>query len=533
MNGRQQTEGFIVPLVLMVSLATLFILTPLVSRFVASLDISHTDYYTRLAKEAAQAGVVYATACYNQSNNEQTWGPAASKPDLDPSTDCTGTAIAGKSKYLFDDGNTRSYFDVGDISYSDTMGIEILAQGHVEKVDSEGDVVRSSSSELKRVTWGDESTEKNFDYDVDMGNDWACALIQGAVYCWSESSPTPQKVTGLLTGETIVGISIGDYEACAISDDGKLFCWSYYWQGGRPQDIPIQVTGALAGKNVTEVGVGYYNTCAIADGQIYCWGTDSYGNLGNGAGLSYGNYSSGVSTTTPTLVTSTYLPSGYQAVKLAKTGGITTQMCAILTAGQLYCWGGNRNSELGLNIGVYATSWWSTHYPSVSAPYPVYNGGYLDGYGVSVVATNGSTNNANNVSCAISNGYPYCTMSNPPASKPANGKFYRTTGSYTTPMTDIAVGGQTEQTCGLAQDGLYCWLATGAPPRNTPTLISTLGGYPTTDLKSVSAYWNNVCGLFKDGHVFCWDGFNGSSGGTLANVHEVKQVYGLVHGYYF
>ncbi len=574
-----KSNGFILPLVLVVSLAALFILTPIVSRFVASLDITHASYQKRVAKEAARAGLAYATACYNESNAQQTWGPAAGKPNLNPSTDCSGTPISGKSQYIFNDGNSRMYFDVGNITSTGDTGIEISAQGYSDRLGATGSVAGTSSGQLKRVSWGEgvigSGGGGGTDLQVDLGSWLGCALLNSGVYCWGSgdglgvggtpySSSTPLKVLqepGVMAGETITQISVGQSTVCAVSASGKLFCWGARipWVGGVGGNSPVRITGALVGKNVTAVSVGDISACAIADGKIYCWGDDRYGlvdpntgpyyfglgTLGNGTGLHYDQYMlpSSVSTlTTPTLVTGTYLPANYQAVKLAHTGAITTQMCAILTTGQMYCWGGNSKSELGLNVGVYQSGgWWDTHYKYVSAPYPVYNNGYLDTKGVTKVATNGTTYNASNVSCAVSDGYPYCTRSGRYATyEPAFGKFERVTGSYTRPVFDIATGGQGQHTCALAQDGLYCWSAQyrpGSPwynaSNNAPVHIPTLGGQSTTNLISVAAYWNDVCGLFADSHLYCWNGFGQSGSGTLNNVTEIDQVYKLVHGFYF
>lgn len=554
-NTSDGRKGFILPLVLVVSLASLYILTPIVSRFVASLDITHASYQKRVAKEAARAGLAYATACYNEGSGVQTWGATAGKPNLNPSTDCNGDPISGKSQYIFNDGNSRMYFDVGNITSTSDTGIEISAQGYSDRLGVTGSVAGTSSGQLKRVSWGEgvigSGGGSGTDLQVDLGRSHGCALLSSGVYCWGSnsrgnlgtggtpsSSSDPLKVAqqpGVMAGETITQISVGEFTTCAVAQSGKLFCWGLhlYPFGAPDDDWPVQITDALAGKNVTAVSVGYNNACAIADGKIYCWGSDNYGNNGNGVGLVYDSYALGTSTATPTLVTSTYLPSGYQAVKLAHTGGITTQMCAILDTGQMYCWGGNRNSELGLNIGMDgSSSWWGTHYPGVSAPYPVYSNGYLDSNGVTKVATNGSTQNANNVSCAVSNGYPYCTRSSPPSTWPANGRFEQVAGSYVRPVFDIATGGQSQHTCTLAQDGLYCW-SQSYPWSSTPTHISTLGGQSTTNLVSVAAYWNDVCGLFADGHMYCWDGLGLNASGTITNVTEISQVYKLVSGFYF
>ena len=93
--------------------------------------------------------------------------------------------------------------------------------------------------------------------------------------------------------------------ACAIAD-AQLYCWGYNASGQlgdgttTTRTVPTLVS-ALAGKNVTKVktasqfydGTGmsskYGSTCAIADGQLYCWG--------------YKGYPGGTNTITPTTFT--------------------------------------------------------------------------------------------------------------------------------------------------------------------------------------------------------------------------------------
>ncbi len=555
-NASNRSNGFILPLVLVVSLSALFILTPMVSRFVASLDVNHASYQKRVAKEAARAGLAYATACYNESDNVQTWGPTAGKPNLNPSTDCNGTPISGKSQYIFNDGNSRMYFDVGNITAIDNTGIEILARGYSNRLNTSGAVTDTSSSQLKRVSWGDDSSLQALNVQIDEGSTHTCALVKGEVWCWGtnnngelgigSSSPsyssTPLKVLrapGVMAGEKIVKISVEGVTSCAISESGKAFCWGVAVGNAGTASYsnysPYRVTGGLQSLNVTDISLAHLNLCVIANSKIYCMGADVTGSHGNGSGdgLQYAGWDNGSLTLTPTLVTTTYLGSSYTAVRLAKTGHLATAMCAILSTGQMYCWGGNIDSQLGLNIGLYWFGYWQTNYPGVSVPYPVYNAtsgnnnGYLDGNGVSVVSTVGTGDffAATNVSCAVSNGDPYCTRTRYTS---GNGRFHKVNGSYTKPVFDITVGYAATPACLLAQDGLYCW---NAGSLSTPTKITTLGGKPTTELLSIQAHNNGTCGIFSDGHAYCWTGISGS--GSLTNVTEITQVYKLVNSVYF
>lgn len=125
------------------------------------------------------------------------------------------------------------------------------------------------------------------------------------------------------------------------------------------------------------------------------------------------------------------------------------------------------------------------------------------------------------------NGDPYCTK--PRSFTVRNGQFEKVDGSYTTPVFDITVGYSAYPACLLAQNGLYCWDA--GNPSSTPRRIPTLRGRPTTEILSIQAHNDNICGVFTDGHVYCWTGINGN--GSLSNVTEITQVYKLINGSYF
>ncbi|PVA40520.1 hypothetical protein DDJ98_02595 [Mycobacteroides abscessus] len=89
------------------------------------------------------------------------------------------------------------------------------------------------------------------------------------------------------SGESLTNVKAQNTD-CATAN-GKLYCWgrNTYGQVGdntttdRPN--PVLVQGALAGKTVTTVDVSDTSVCATADGVPYCWGSNSQGQLGNGS----------------------------------------------------------------------------------------------------------------------------------------------------------------------------------------------------------------------------------------------------------
>ncbi|MFC2370292.1 MAG: RCC1 domain-containing protein [Candidatus Saccharimonas sp.] len=132
-----------------------------------------------------------------------------------------------------------------------------------------------------------------------------CAVASdNKAYCWgrgdlgqlgnnsttNSSIPVAVNTTGVLAGKTIKQISAGSFHTCAIASDNKAYCWGRGTSGQLGNNlytnssIPVAVntTGVLAGKTIKQISNGSSHTCAIAsDDKAYCWGSGSFGALGN------------------------------------------------------------------------------------------------------------------------------------------------------------------------------------------------------------------------------------------------------------
>jgi len=80
----------------------------------------------------------------------------------------------------------------------------------------------------------------------------------------------------------------GEMHACALDDDGKAHCWGANTNGQLGRYIEGDNKGWIApiepaDKRFTSIVAGTHHTCGIADdGKTYCWGSNVYGQLGNG-----------------------------------------------------------------------------------------------------------------------------------------------------------------------------------------------------------------------------------------------------------
>jgi len=110
----------------------------------------------------------------------------------------------------------------------------------------------------------------------------------GAVACWGpivDPAAPALAPTGVAVGARIVEISMGMVHACALSDEGQVWCWGNndFMQTGAadPADTsPHRVP--LPGGQAVEVRAGPDHSCARdRDSSVWCWGSNAGGQLGD------------------------------------------------------------------------------------------------------------------------------------------------------------------------------------------------------------------------------------------------------------
>jgi alpha-tubulin suppressor-like RCC1 family protein len=131
-------------------------------------------------------------------------------------------------------------------------------------------------------TGSDSPTDVGISSAVEASVESECALISdGTVTCWeldplaAQDQPTFHEITGL---ENAVHIS-GN---CALLASGGVDCWEYL--GSEDTAVPIPgITSALqVSSSAIQVSSFGSSACALlSDRTVECWGSNSYGQLGN------------------------------------------------------------------------------------------------------------------------------------------------------------------------------------------------------------------------------------------------------------
>ncbi|MCG8466613.1 MAG: hypothetical protein MJB57_00175 [Gemmatimonadetes bacterium] len=124
--------------------------------------------------------------------------------------------------------------------------------------------------------------------DVDGGGLQTCAIDDGeSLWCWGGNwGDSMVEVTAAPIFERL---SVGGEHACGLTTDGEAFCFGSNTEGQLgdgtfDQDplgsAPVPVATEL---RFIDISAGSFHTCAIADdGVAYCWGRDALGQLGDG-----------------------------------------------------------------------------------------------------------------------------------------------------------------------------------------------------------------------------------------------------------
>lgn len=128
----------------------------------------------------------------------------------------------------------------------------------------------------------------------------SCALLQdGAAKCWgfngwgalgdgtNEDSPKPMQIAKYLKVK-ISDLSIGYAHLCLLTVSGKVYCSGHntYGQLGDGTNWEKSTFAQVvlsANAVIVSVSLGEYHTCVVTGkGLVYCFGRNSYGQLGDG-----------------------------------------------------------------------------------------------------------------------------------------------------------------------------------------------------------------------------------------------------------
>ena len=280
---------------------------------------------------------------------------------------------------------------------------------------------------------------------------------------------------------------------CRIKEDGFVACWgnNQFGQLGdgvdpRDRNSEFTVPGL---NNVISVAAGLGHSCALrANGQIFCWGDDSAGQLGSAALCP-------CPTPVPVIATTGLI----RAVALTAGGNHT---CALRNDGKVFCWGENGDGQLGDGGAADQAT-------------PTEVGGQLDGV-VSIAAGGFHT-------CALRfDGTVRCWGRNSDGQvgdlSPAIGRTTpaavrrldpnRPTSSP--PLTGIvSIAAGRAHTCGVASDGtLLCWGDTSngqvVPAPASGRQLAAVRNPNVANAVAVAAGGNHTCVLRGDGTARCW-----------------------------
>lgn len=153
--------------------------------------------------------------------------------------------------------------------------------------------------------------------------------------------------TGFKAKDNFTQVAGGFAHSCGITASGQAYCWGSdtYGQLGdggtnTNQPTPVQVTLPTGVTSWLEITAGEFHACAIGQNNLaYCWGFDGSGQLGDGG--------TNTDKTTPVQVT---LPSGVTSFSKITAGAFHT--CAIGQNNLAYCWGTDGDGQLGDNAAL-------------------------------------------------------------------------------------------------------------------------------------------------------------------------------------
>ncbi|KAK3242768.1 hypothetical protein CYMTET_47552 [Cymbomonas tetramitiformis] len=285
--------------------------------------------------------------------------------------------VISSSGHLFTFGcNTHGQLGVGDkVDRSSMVPVNFLVNGKVTQVAAGAAFAVAVTGEGQVYSWGanDEGQLGHGDLRervqpelvagqlskeevVAVSTGIAHALVmtkEGSIFTWGSNTrgqlgigkqvvrqTTPVHIQGAITGIKFVWVATGGFHTLAASRSGEVYCWGSndYGQLGlgdlEERPTPHAILHKFTRSKITRVAAGGRHSVALTEqGDIFTWGSNDCGQLGydNKGGRKYVGY-----------------PKRIETIRGSRIKAGHSMSLAVLPSGKVFIWGCNRNGELGL-----------------------------------------------------------------------------------------------------------------------------------------------------------------------------------------
>ncbi len=365
----RESSGFALPTILIASVVMLIVLLSAIQT-VAVTKLSVSDaYYNQLAIEAAESGLMHAAACIRVETNinyNANWlGSADGR--LDTGDNCNGVAIGGAIRTVISQTNPQrleSSYQVDPPINNTDNPMTLTATGTVRLLKkSDGSEWRSyTATRRMSLSRGIKSTQQ-------IVSGWAisCGVFDHQAWCWGDNSSGQlginsttdilqpvrmHRLAGALLGKQDVKVAAGNGVVCVLTADSKVYCagrnsdyqmgvgsTNLLYESRVPVAVDLSGVSAVDRDSLTDIVAGRGFFCVLGGGNVYCWGRNAFGSLGDGG--------TGARSMPGPAVSGIGTASSRPVSKIATSYG-SDNVCAIAgTSPRAYCWGRNTRGQLG------------------------------------------------------------------------------------------------------------------------------------------------------------------------------------------
>jgi alpha-tubulin suppressor-like RCC1 family protein len=340
------------------------------------------------------------------------------------------------------------------------------------------------------------------------GGNHSCLInTDGTLQCWGSNgsgelgnnkTANSYIPVSVLLPNAATAVANGGIHTCAVTSIGHVLCWgaNSFGQLGdgttteRHNPLSVLITDDF-GRNVplvgaTKVGVGGNHSCVVLnDTRAACWGANTYGQIGNH------NFTDPYLSVAEMVVS----PSDAPLENVSTIAGGENDTCALLTSGDVKCWGDNGYGQLGNGIAATRTTGPDVTVESTTAQ---------------AIAVGGFHG------CALTTSKTVRCWGNNTFGQLGDG----TTTNRNTPVdvvglsNIVAITAGGEHSCALTSAGaVFCWGNGNFNQLGEASIGSSSVPVPITGLSShvsaVSSGYYHTCATTDRGSVQCW-GENGA-----------------------